>query len=135
MPRWAFLGIGFAFTGLGVLGAVLPLLPATPFFLVALWAFARSSRRFHDWLYHHPVFGPPLRSFHEHRVVPRYAKALSLGTMTVTFALAWLHGRTPAWGLAAMAVLFLGSAAFVLRFPSTPPVRREAGDPPPPAGG
>ncbi|MFT3913219.1 MAG: YbaN family protein [Anaeromyxobacteraceae bacterium] len=135
MPRWAFLGIGFVFTGLGVLGAVLPLLPATPFFLVALWAFARSSRRFHDWLYHHPVFGPPLRAFHDHRVVPRYAKALSLGTMTVTFALAWLHGSTPGWGLAAMAVLFLGSAAFLLSFPSTAPIRREGGDPPGPARG
>jgi uncharacterized membrane protein YbaN (DUF454 family) len=135
VPRWVFLGIGFLFTGLGFLGAFLPLLPATPFFLVALWAFARSSRRFHDWLYHHRVFGPPLRAFSEHRVVPRYAKAASLSTMTVTFALAWLGGRTPAWGLAAMAVIFLGSAAFVLQFPSEAPVKAPAGPerPPPPA--
>ena len=132
MPRWVFLGIGFLFTGLGFLGAFLPLLPATPFFLVALWAFARSSQRFHDWLYHHRVFGPPLRSFREHRVVPRYAKALSLSTMTATFALALYRGTTPAWGLAAMAVLFLGSAAFVLQFPSQPPVKAPGGQGPPP---
>jgi hypothetical protein len=37
--------------------------------LVALWAFARSSRRFHDWLYSHRVFGPPLRRWHEERVI------------------------------------------------------------------
>src|SRR5262245_18957804 len=71
-PRVRFLykAMGFVFVGLGVLGAFLPLLPTTPFLLVSLWAFSRSSRRFHQWLYMHPRFGPRLQEWHEQGVVP-----------------------------------------------------------------
>jgi uncharacterized membrane protein YbaN (DUF454 family) len=121
MPRWLLLGIGFFFTGLGVLGALLPLLPATPFFLVALWAFAGSSRRFHDWLYHHPVFGPPLRAWSEQRVIPLYAKALSLSTMTASLAYVVLVKHSPTWLVVVMAVVCLAGAVFILSFPSRRP--------------
>jgi uncharacterized membrane protein YbaN (DUF454 family) len=59
--RWAFLALAWVSFALGVVGLVLPVVPTTPFMLVALWAFSRSSRRFHDWLYHHRIFGPPLQ--------------------------------------------------------------------------
>ena len=61
------LGLGWTFFALGLLGTVLPLVPTTPFMLLALWAFSVGSERFHRWLYHHPVFGPPLRRWSEER--------------------------------------------------------------------
>ncbi|HYH94448.1 YbaN family protein, partial [Hyalangium sp.] len=71
-PRVRFLykALGFFFVGLGVLGAFLPVLPTTSFLLLALWAFSRSSRRFHHWLYTHPRFGPRLQEWHEHGTIP-----------------------------------------------------------------
>lgn len=75
---------GWVNVGLGFAGLLLPVLPTTPFLLVALWAFAQSSQKFHDWLYTHPRFGPMLRDWRDHRVVPVKAKVLSVGMMTVS---------------------------------------------------
>ena len=79
--RGALIVFGWLNVALGFVGVVLPGLPTTPFLLVALWAFAQGSERFHDWLYGHPRFGPTLRAWREHRVVPTKAKVLALVTM------------------------------------------------------
>ena len=84
--RWAMIAFGFLNVGIGVLGIILPGLPTTPFLLVALWAFARSSQKFHDWLYSHPKLGPSLRAWRDHRVVPKRAKVLALVTMLTSLA-------------------------------------------------
>jgi uncharacterized membrane protein YbaN (DUF454 family) len=84
--RWALIAFGFLNVAIGLLGVILPGLPTTPFLLVALWAFARSSQRFHDWLYSHPKLGPSLRAWRDHRVVPKRAKVLALATMATSLA-------------------------------------------------
>ncbi|HLM46070.1 MAG TPA: YbaN family protein, partial [Myxococcaceae bacterium] len=85
--RFVFLAIGFLCVGLGVLGAFLPLLPTTPFLLIALWAFSRSSRRFHHWLYTHPRFGPRLQAWQQHGIVPVRVKVSAISAMAVSFSL------------------------------------------------
>ena len=100
MSRLIFLVLGFFFVALGFIGAFLPLLPTVPFLLVALWCFARSSRKFHDWLYHHPRFGPMLRDWDRYGVIPRRAKILSCFMMTLSMGIMlwvtdlepWLYG-------------------------------------------
>ena len=70
--------LGWLLFGLGFVGAFVPVLPTTPLMLLALWCFARSSNRFHDWLYAHQVFGPPLQQYREHRVIPLVAKCVAV---------------------------------------------------------
>jgi uncharacterized membrane protein YbaN (DUF454 family) len=76
--------LGWSFFGLGAVGTVVPGLPTTPFMLLALWAFSRSSKRFHDWLYAHKLFGPPLIQWNTHRIIPVKAKLLALVTMVAS---------------------------------------------------
>jgi uncharacterized protein len=87
MPRIVFLVIGHASIALGAIGIVLPLLPTTPFVILAAWAYARSSPRLAARLYGHPRFGPALRDWRDHRAVATRAKVLAIGAMVVSYAL------------------------------------------------
>jgi uncharacterized membrane protein YbaN (DUF454 family) len=116
--RWLMLGLGWVFFALGAVGMVLPLLPTTPFMLLALWAFSIGSERFHAWLYHHPVFGPPLRRWQEERIIPLWGKAVAVSSMLASFLWAWLATDAPWYGLAATAVVMAAGVAYISRFPS-----------------
>ncbi|MBI5974611.1 YbaN family protein [Staphylococcus canis] len=65
--RYILIGIGAIFTLLGFLGAVLPLLPTTPFLLVAVLCFAKSSDRFHDWLVQTSIYRAYVEDFRKYR--------------------------------------------------------------------
>ncbi len=119
--RIVLLGLGWFFTVLGIAGAVLPILPTTPFLILALWAFSQSSRRMHDWLYRHPVFGPRLRLWREHRVIPLRVKLVAWTTMAATLAYATFVTRLRWPYLVAMATLMLIGVIYVATKPSRVP--------------
>jgi uncharacterized protein len=117
--RGLWLTAGFLFLGLGLLGLVLPVLPTTPFLLLAAGSFARSSPRLHRWLLTHPLFGPPIRNWEEHGAISRPAKRLAAGSMAGVFALSLVLGL--GWPvLAAQGVLIAIGCWFVLSRPDGP---------------
>lgn len=121
LRRPLLLGLGLAFVGLGLLGTVLPVLPTTSFMILALWCFARSSKRFHDWLYHHRVFGPPLQQWDQHRVIPPLAKIVAVTAMVASMVYVVLFSTAPWYLIAAMAVVIAYGAWFILTKPSRAP--------------
>ncbi|MGC8423413.1 DUF454 family protein [Mixta calida] len=91
MQRIILLIIGWLAIVLGALGVVLPLLPTTPFILLAAWCFARSSPRFHHWLLYRSWFGKYLRHWQQHRALPPGIKGRAMLLTVATFALyLWL---------------------------------------------
>ncbi len=97
--RWLWLIVAWAALGLAMLGVVLPGLPTTPFVLVAAWAAARGSRRMHQWLLAHRIFGPMIRDWQSNGAVNRRAKwaatismALCLVILLLVTASPWAHG-------------------------------------------
>lgn len=112
---------GLVCVGLGLLGVVLPVLPTTPFMILALWCFARSSRRLHDWLYHHRVFGPPLRQWDRYRVIPTIAKVASITAMGFSMVYVLLHSTAPWYAIAAMGAVLLYGVWYILSKPSRAP--------------
>jgi uncharacterized protein len=76
--RILFFAAGSLSLGLGALGVVLPVVPTTPFLILAAYCFARSSERAHAWLMNNRVFGPPLRDYLEGRGVSWRIKAGAL---------------------------------------------------------
>lgn len=119
--RHIYLLAGLLFTGLGFIGIFLPLLPTTPFLLLALWCFARSSQRFHDWLYNHARFGRYLQDWKYHGVIPLKAKILSVTMMTASFVYLTTRDGVAPWVLALVAAVLLSVAAYILSRPSQRP--------------
>ncbi|MBF7954719.1 MULTISPECIES: DUF454 family protein [Rahnella] len=87
MKRILLITVGWLCVVLATLGVVLPLLPTTPFLLLAAWCFARSSPRFHHWLLHRSWFGSYLRHWQTYRALPKGAKPKAVALIVVTFAI------------------------------------------------
>jgi uncharacterized membrane protein YbaN (DUF454 family) len=120
--RAVYLVLGFVFFALGAIGAVVPGLPTTVFMLLALWAFARSSERFHNWLYHHPLFGPPLQEWHRYRVIPLRAKLLAVGMMAASLTYLVFFTASSIWLKTGTAAVMVYGAWYILSKPSARPV-------------
>jgi uncharacterized protein len=85
--RFILLAIGWFFVAVGAIGVFLPVLPTTPFLIISLWAFSRSSRRFHHWLYTHRWYGPYLVAWDRYRVIPVQAKVMSVTFMAMGWSI------------------------------------------------
>lgn len=120
VARMAWLTLGLALVGVGIVGIFVPLLPTTDFMILALPCFARSSPRLEAWLLNHPRFGPSLRAWRAERAIPRHAKIASWIGMAVGFTSFCLLARPSLMLAIPVAAVLLGCAIWVGR-------RREPG--------
>ena len=112
---WAAGGISLA---MGIVGLFLPVLPTTPFLLLAAACWARASPRCHDRLLNHPRFGPVLRNWERYRSLPRKVKILALAMVSLSLGLSLLLMRGQPWLQAALAVLAAGLSVWLWRLPT-----------------
>ena len=105
---------------LGIVGIFLPLLPTTPFILLAAFCFSRGCARCEAWLLAHARWGPMMRDWRERRAVPLRAKQLATVMMMIGCAIAWPQLPWP-WHWAPV-VLCGAVAAWLWYLPTRPPV-------------
>ncbi len=83
LTRIILISVGFLCVALGALGLLLPVMPTTPFLLLAAACFARSSPRFYDWLLNLRLFGTLIRNWQQTRSIPIRAKLLAIAAILV----------------------------------------------------
>ena len=95
VKHYLLIVLGWLCVMLGAIGAVLPLLPTTPFLILALGCFAESSPRFHRMLLNNKWFGPPLAQWESTHTVRKNTKHKAMMIIIITFAVSItiLHGR------------------------------------------
>ncbi len=82
--RYAYFAGGVVSLGLGVIGVFLPVLPTTPFLLLAAACFVRSSARFYNWLLNHRLFGSSIRNWRRTGAIPLKAKLIAITLIALT---------------------------------------------------
>ena len=117
MSNSFFLLLGWTAVALGVIGILLPVLPTTPFLILAAFLFGKGSPRARAWLIDHAHLGPPIRDWEERGAISRSAKAYAVGVMGLVFAASVFFGL-PGYVLAIQALCLGGAACFILTRPS-----------------
>ena len=120
--RLFYLGLGWLCVGLGVIGIIMPILPTTPFLLVAVWAFSRSSPELAEKLRNHKHAGPYIRDWQDHGVIPPMAKTLAVIMMSVMGVYFAGFSSLPGWVALLFCLVLLAVGIYILTRPSRPPV-------------
>jgi uncharacterized protein len=119
--RLFYLGLGWLCVGLGIVGIILPILPTTPFLLVAVWAFSKSSPELAAKLRNHKVAGPYIRDWQDHGVIPAKAKALAVVMMSVMGIYLAGFSDVPGWLALVVCFILVAVGVYVLTRPGVAP--------------
>lgn len=113
-----FKTIGIVFVGLAILGVILPILPTTPFLLVAAACFAKSSPKMQRWLLTNKIFGPMINDWQQHRSIPKKAKYIALSS--IVLSVAWsAYMLKSIWLTLLIIALVIGPFIFLWRLPES----------------
>lgn len=123
LKKWLLVLAGLVSVVLALIGIVVPLLPTTPFLLLAAVCFARSSKRLYAWLLNHRWFGSYIRNYHKYRAVSRQVKISTLILLWVTIAFAVIRVVDLWWLRLLLLLVALSVTVHVVKLKTLPPKR------------
>jgi uncharacterized protein len=107
--------VGHFFVGLGFVGIVVPIMPGTVFFIIAAYFYARSSKKFYNWLMDHKFIGPHIKNYQAGKITFK-GKLISIGSMTFAVLMSIFLIKPPIWVTITLLVTNLAVAIYILRF-------------------
>ena len=116
--RLTFIVLGTGFVVLALVGVFLPVLPSTPFLLLAAACYARASTRFYNWLLNNQTFGPTILEWRQHRSLPYRTKLWAIFLVALTFGVSILFFVRPLLLQLILALVGVGLGVFLYRIPS-----------------
>lgn len=116
--HWIFNGLGGFFLLLGVAGIFLPLLPATPFLLLAGFFFSKGSPHFHSWLLNHKYLGPPIKDWERRGVIRKPTKILATSMLLASALVVFPKATIPLIGKVSFLIIAVGVLSFIWTRPS-----------------
>ena len=124
VKKGLMIAAGAICVALAVLGIAFPVLPTTPFLLLAAFLFARSSERMHDWLLDHRWFGPYIRNYREGRGMTARDKAITIGSLWLGIGFTVLFAVENPWVRLVLLGIAGGVSFHLLRLRTCPPAPR-----------
>lgn len=118
--RPLFYTLGIVSVILGIIGALLPVLPTTPFAILAAYFFSKSSPRMHHWILNLKYIGPQIQEWERHKVIRPKAKLMCMVTIFAMFGSTLIFVRTYTWAKVSMVLVGIGVSVFVLTRKSYP---------------
>ncbi|WFB36722.1 YbaN family protein [Kiritimatiellota bacterium B12222] len=116
MTRAVAFILAYLFLALAIMGVLLPLVPTTPFLLLAAWFSAKGSEKLHRWLHQHPQFSQLLRDWEKEKAVSRKSKVVAVLMLTLSWIGSAYRMDQP-WGPVVIGVILLGVACFLITRP------------------
>lgn len=118
LTRPLLIGTGWMCVGLGIFGIIMPMFPTTPFLLVAVWAFSKSSPELAERIRNHRLAGPYIRDWQDEGVIPFKAKIIAVTMMSAMLAFLIYRAALPPWAIAGIGVILGATAIYILSRPS-----------------
>jgi uncharacterized membrane protein YbaN (DUF454 family) len=112
--KWILSTAGTIFLGIGVIGIFLPILPTTPFLLLAAACYARSSKRFYDWLMNNKWFGSYIKNYREGKGIPLKVKTFTISLLWITILFSVFFIIHISWVKIILIIMALGVTIHIL---------------------
>ncbi len=123
--KWLFNILGTLALALAIIGIVVPLLPTTPFLLLASACYLRGSRRMHHWMLNNRLFGAQLRHYQTHRGIPLRTKYVAIGLIWVSLLVSMAMVGEPLLQ-SLLGAIGLGVTVFILHMKTVPAMEQDA---------
>jgi len=118
ISKYLLIALGWLCVGMAFIGVIIPGIPTTIFLIIALWAFAKSSKKFHAWLINHKKFGPILKNWQNHKIVPKKAKILMVILQIIAVMVLYFTTKSILLSIFVLTILVF-VAWYVLGLPSS----------------
>jgi len=106
---------GTFFIGVGIVGIFIPILPTTPFLLISAALYARSSKRFYNWLINNKIFGRYIKNYREGKGIPLKLKIITIAILWITIGFSAIFAIDIFWVRIILVIIAIGVSVHIIR--------------------